>query len=86
MSRPRYVVSSVHGYTFPGGSGAAEVTDYMVLDTDYCHRVVASFPAPPTGNPSAYLRRLRAEELAASLNRGDEAWRDALARDEELTA
>lgn len=86
MSRPRYIVSSVTGYNIPSGWNAQEVTDYLVLDTECCHRVVAELRAPPKGKPSAYMRKIKADELAAALNRADEAWRDALARDAELTA
>lgn len=86
MSRPRFIVSRVTGYNEETGNRQARPrTDYYVLDTGYCHRVVASFPSQ--GHRCRSDHRLRkARALAAELNRGDDAWRDALARDAELTA
>lgn len=86
MSRPRYIVASVTGYDDAEGSHHARPrTDYMVQDTAYCYRVVASFPSRGHLHRADH-RKDKAERLAAQLNRGDEAWRDALARDEEMSA
>lgn len=79
MRRPRFVVSSVTGYDEAEGSATARPrTDYYVLDTAYCHRVVASFPSRGHFHRADHRKR-KAEQLAASLNAGDEAWRDAIA-------
>ena len=86
MSRPRYIVASVTGYDGLEGSHTERPrTDYYVLDRDYCHRVVATVRSRGK-DESGHHPKAKAERLAASLNAGDEAWRDALARDEGLTA
>ena len=86
MRRPRYVVGSVTGYDEPTGSATARPrTDFYVMDSAYCFRVVASFPSRGHLHRSD-KRREKAERLAATLNRGDEAWRDALARESEAVA
>ena len=86
MRPPRYVVGSCTGYSEVSGKGGAPGTDYYVMDSAYCYRVVATFPNRPNLRPFGDARKRMAEGLAETLNRGDEAWRDALARDEELTA
>lgn len=83
MSLPRYFVSSVTGYNMRGDSNGREVTDYLVLDRELAFRVVAEFPAQHGGHGTQLTRKAKADELAASLNAGEEAWRDALARDSE---
>lgn len=86
MRRPRFIVASVTGYDGMEGSHTARPrTDYMVLDTLNAHREVASFPSRGHSHRSDH-RRERAERLAANLNRGDQEWRDSLAREAELTA
>ena len=86
MKRPRYIVGSVTGYNEAAGSAQARPrTDFYVMDTAYCFRVVASFPSRGHNHRSDH-RRDKAERLARNLNRGDEAWRDALARDSEHAA
>lgn len=86
MSSPRYIVSSVTGYDeAEGGHTARPRTDYYVLDRGYCHRVVASFPSRGHFHRADHRKR-KAQTLAKQLNAGDEAWRDALARDEEMAS
>ena len=86
MKGPRFVVRSVTGYPAseyrPRGGPR---TDYYVMDSLVCYRVVASFPSRGHAKRSD-KRREKAERLAATLNRGDEAWRDALERDSEHAA
>jgi hypothetical protein len=79
MSEGRYVVRSVSGYSGRASSAATLQTDYYVMDSLYCYRVVGTFPAATSGRPAAIYRKARAEALAASLNDGDRKWRDALA-------
>lgn len=86
MKGPRYIVASVTGYAEAEGSHHARPrTDYMVQDTDYCYRVVAYFSSRGHLHRADHRKR-KAQALADSLNRGEQAWRDALARDAELTA
>ena len=86
MRRPRFQVISTTGYDESHGKGGAPSTDYYVVDAETCYRVVASFPARPGLRPFAADRKRKAGELADTLNRGDEAWRDALAREGEFAA
>ena len=86
MSGRRYIVGSVTGYDEAEGSASARPrTDFYGMDKLYCYRVVASFPSRGHLHRSD-KRREKAERLARTLNHGDAAWRDALARDEEMSA
>ena len=84
MPRPRFKVSTVTGYrivaetTTRVGGQTIPHTSYRVLDTAFCHRIVATFPAPegPGGDmtPQAVkersddYRRAAAHALCAELN------------------
>lgn len=75
--RERYYVREHSGYAITGGQTAGNAkpaTEYMVIDRDYCHRVVRSFPPRVghhgLGQHDATRSRLAAE-LAARLNRED---------------
>lgn len=86
MKSPRYIVSSVTGYDSPDVRAGGPRTSYYVLDTAYCHRVVASIPSDGRTNGRSPKRLEKARALADSLNRGEQAWLDALARESEFAA
>jgi len=71
----RYVVIDVHGYAIGAsrrGSQRPGVT-YAVCDTAHCWREVEVFR--PGGRNGPAIRKQKADDLAAELNREDEAER-----------
>lgn len=77
MTRPRFVVTAVHGFAIRTGSGGSggdarqPPPVYQILDRACCHHIVKEYPA--TGKPAA--KRLEdAETLAAELNQEYGPW------------
>jgi hypothetical protein len=63
MSEPRFVVTSVTGFSGEGGNGARERTVYQVLDAAYCYELVWE----------TYIERV-ARRGCDVLNSGDLTW------------
>lgn len=65
----RFVVRSVTGWRIlPGGLGGKEGTDYVVLDSACCYRIIATVNVGQDGHGGNDFRRRKAERLAAKLN------------------
>ncbi len=75
-SKPRFIIREITGYTInpgrhSGGGNRPPVTDVMILDRAYCHRVVGYFKAAGNGQPRIAARRALAEHRASQLNAED---------------
>lgn len=80
-TKPRYYRREHSGY-MSGYGRSPMTTEVMVIDRDYCHRVVESLMpvrksdgrfANTHSEDDLYARRVEADRLVAMLNRGDEA-------------
>ncbi len=75
--KPRFIIREISGFNIDprtnsvGSAGNKEVTDVMILDRAYCHRVVHNYKANRNGQPRLYARRALAEHRAALLNAED---------------
>ena len=83
----RYIVRELHGFPIvPHGAGVTNsqspgATDVYVMDTYYCHRVVASYPGRSKTGPGGRTadsdlmeRRLQAQSQANRWNEEHRRW------------
>lgn len=77
-ANPRYVVSSVTGFTLtPNGRPA--VTIYAVLDRVNCYRVVKEWSRESGWARSSKEGGRQAQQLAEQMNRDHDTWLESLA-------